>query len=475
MSRYVLALIPVVVAAGAAAAQPLAATDAARPQAWVGFRNRLLPDELPRVRQDFGYSATDHAGGERGEIGGWAQRSLTAARYGQRLPGPLSLDDRLEASGRLAVTRNDGSSGALIGWYHTTSRGWRTPNSLAFRIDGNGDTFWLFYEYGTRHGRTAGAGAFKGERYQTTPTPPYPADGTVHRWSLVYDPDGGDGHGGMTFRVDRRVYELALREEDRADGAQFDHFGIWNQQATGDGVEFWLDDLTVGGESFSFTGDPDWDGTGNRDQHIEHVVRPFHDFGYSETSRAGDEPGEMGGIIWRDERPAFYADRVGRLSLDKPLKASGTITLRAAGADSAVYLGWFDDETKRSNNTPEHESRQRNYLAVLVEGPSRVGHYFRSGYGTSTGSGQNDQQGPLLPADGSLHRWTIEYDPTAADGRGAITTTLDDHDQTMFLAEGDRERGATFDRFGLFNMQSGGWHVEVYVDDLEYTSTGLQP
>ena len=30
------------------------------------------------------------------------------------------------------------------------------------------------------------------------------------------------------------------------------------------------------------------------------------------------------------------------------------------------------------------------------------------------------------------------------------------------------EAGATFDRFGIFNMQTGGWHVEFYLDDLQY-------
>ncbi len=68
----------------------------------------------------------------------------------------------------------------MIGWFNENRRGWRTPNSLAFRIDGNGGKFWMFYEYGTRNWRTGGGGAFEGEQYQTTPTPPFPADGKPH-------------------------------------------------------------------------------------------------------------------------------------------------------------------------------------------------------------------------------------------------------------------------------------------------------
>ena len=40
----------------------------------------------------------------------------------------------------------------------------------------------------------------------------------------------------------------------------------------------------------------------------------------------------------------------------------------------------------------------------------------------------------------------------------------------MDLRADDRKRGATFDRFGLFNSQSGGAFVELYVDDRTYTA-----
>jgi hypothetical protein len=40
---------------------------------------------------------------------------------------------------------------------------------------------------------------------------------------------------------------------------------------------------------------------------------------------------------------------------------------------------------------------------------------------------------------------------------------------TLDLAPGDRKAGATFDRFGLFDVQTGGHYVELYLDDLKYT------
>ena len=304
---------------GSASAQQLRRPNLSANPGWEAFRNRLLPSDDRLTRQDFGFSTSNHAGGGRaGEIGGWVQRSLTSARYTRRLSRELSFDDALQASGKLAVIHNDGASGALVGWRHTSSRGWRTPNSLAFRIDGNGDTFWLFYEYGTQSGRTGGGGAFEGERYQTTPTKPFPADGKPHDWRLVYDPEAGKGHGLVTFAIDDRVYRLPLREEDRADGALFDQFGIWNQEATGGRVEFWIDDLVVNGQAIDLDRDPNWNGHSNRATYAEDIVRPYHNFGFSRPTP--DEPNRrgVGGVIWRDEQPCYYADRVGRLSLDQP-------------------------------------------------------------------------------------------------------------------------------------------------------------
>jgi len=123
---------------------------------WDGYRNRLLPEPLPITRQNFGNCHYRNAPG----IGGWVQRSLTPAWFAKPLP-TRTLNDKLSASGKFAVTNDAGNSGLLFGWFNTSSRGWRTPNSLTFRIDGNGGKFWVFYEYGTCHWLTAAAGVSK--------------------------------------------------------------------------------------------------------------------------------------------------------------------------------------------------------------------------------------------------------------------------------------------------------------------------
>jgi hypothetical protein len=445
--------------------------------AWDGFRNRLAPEVPQRVLQDFGFRPTNHATGARaGEIGGFVQRTPTAAYYAMPIE-PKSLDDRLSASGKLAVRSADASSGVLIGWFKAPPPSWRTPNSLGFRIDGNGGKFWVFYEYGTNRWRTGGGGAFEGEQYQRTPTPPFPADGKPHDWSLDYDPTGAGGGGLLKFQIDDRRYELTIGQGHRDDGATFDHFGIWNVQTPGERVELYLDDLVVDGRELSFDDDPRWHAVGNSAEFAERMIRPYHSFGHSATRNAGGKPGEIGGIVFRDERPAYYAAKTAPLSLDDELVASGRLALVKAFSDSGVYLGWFNAESKRSNETPEYQARQKNYLGILLEGPSRAGHYFRPGYGLASSAGHNagettadGRPWPLVFPDGRVHTWTLHYRPQEAGGAGRIEIVFDEKSATMDLAPGDRTAGAAFDRFGLFNMQSGGHAVEIYLDDLSYTN-----
>ena len=443
---------------------------------WEGYRNRLLPDPLPVVRQDFGYRPTQLAGGQPGEIGGTVYRTVTPAWYAKVIE-EKTLDDRLSASGRFAVRRADAGSGVMFGWFHHDSRGWRTPNSLGFRIDGNGGSYWLFFEYGTQSRQTGGGGAFQGERYQTTTTKPFLADGTIHTWSLDYDPRGASGNGQITFRVDERTYRVALAPEHRQAGASLDRFGIWNVQIGGQAMEVYFDDLVLDGQSEPFDHDPQWEGHGNHVEFAERVIRPLHDFGFSRTRHAGGTLGEIGGTIFRDTEPAYYAAPVARLSLEHPLYASGRVVLLSAGADSGVYLGWFDAASHRETHR-QTSSKPKNFLGVMIEGPSRVGHYFRAAYYDSARQGlapTADQNTgtprPVIDPDAKPHRWSLRYDPQAAGGHGRITVRLDQSVHTLDLRPEHRARGATFDHFGLLNIRAGGHHVQLFLDDLVYTAS----
>lgn len=436
---------------------------------WEEFNNRLMPNNRPVVKQDFGYCATHFAGKAAGEIGGWIQRSITPASYSKVIP-VRSFENKLTASGRFAVTKNGGGSGALFGWFNEHSRGWRTPNSFAFRIDGNGGTYWVLFEYGTRHWLTGGGATFEG-RYQTTKTKPFAADGTPHQWTLTYDPAGNGGGGVITFALDGKEWRQPLAPGHKMDGAEFNRFGIFNQQTTGDGMEVYFDDLEVDGDALDFTNDPKWEARGNKGEFAQRAIRPLHDFGYSQTQFAGGAKGEIGGIIWRDEKPAYYADKVGPFTLNDELLASGRLAFTVAGSDSGVYLGWFDSTSKQNKTIPENTEPQKNILSISIGGPSRIGHYFVPGLINGSGKGEFKSKGPIIRPDGTVHEWLLHYLPAGAAGNGQITVKLDNDTQTLDLKPGIKLSGATFDRFGIFNVQSGGWHVELYLDDLKYTKS----
>ncbi|MGD9644528.1 MAG: hypothetical protein AB7U73_02380 [Pirellulales bacterium] len=437
---------------------------------WDGFRNRLLPEPAPVTEQAFGYRRTNYAGGARdGEIGGRVQRSTVPATYAMPI-AECSLDAPLRASGRLALRNTEGGSGAMIGWFNADSRGWRTPNSLGVRVDGNGGKYWMFYEYGTRSWQTGGGGAFEGDRYQTTPTPPFPADGTSHAWSLAYQPGGADEPGRLVLEVDDRRYEVEVPVEHKRDGAALNRFGIWNVQIAGAPLELYVDDLVVGDRRFEFDDDPGWIGQGNHAKFAERVIRPHHDYGQP----AGKNPlgdSAIGGIVFRDEHPSYFGLPVGPYSLDDELYAAGRMALVSAASDSGVYLGWFDSQSKQQNERPEYEARQPNILALLVEGPSRIGHWVRPAISTSDRQGHTangDEGWPTIRPDSRVHEWELSYRLADDRSHGTIELVFDGARKAFTVTADEIKAGATFDRFGLFNMQSGGHHVEFYVDELRF-------
>jgi hypothetical protein len=459
----------VCVAAFAADQQKVSTQDFSSDPKWDALNNRLVPDPAPVTRQHFGWSATNHAGGKsKGEIGGRVQRSATPATYAMP-SGPRTLKDKLHASGKFSVTQDDGGSGVLFGWFnHESSRGWRTPNSLGFRIDGNGSRgAWLFYEYGTQGYLAGGGGAFEGRRYQTTRTEPTKPDGKAHVWSLDYDPAD---NGTIRFVIDGKKYEVSLNPGHKADGAVFDRFGIWNVQTTGGGMDVWYDDLEVDGKTFDFSSDPKWEAKGNDVEFADRVRRPLQDFGFSPTNHAGGKsPGEMGGVIWRDDKPAYYAAKTEPLTLDDELFASGTVSFNGQGSDSGVWLGWFNSASKKARTGVESKFPPTDLLGIIIEGPSRIGHYFRQGYRAGNGEGNIAETGPVIHPDGKPHKWSMHYDPKAGEA-GRIDLTFDDQKLSVDVRLKDRKAGAKFDRFGLFNVQEGGHYVEVYVDDLTFTA-----
>src|SRR4051794_31365947 len=92
-------------------------------------------------------------------------------------------------------------------------------------------------------------------------------------------------------------------------------------------------------KSESFDKDPGWEGHNNRII-PDHLPTVTQDFGFVETNLAGKAAGEMGGVVTRAAEPAFYADRIGPVTLDQPLSASGTFAISQTTPGGGIFFGF---------------------------------------------------------------------------------------------------------------------------------------
>ena len=99
------------------------AQDFSQDPGWVGEGNRVtFEDREVTGAHDFGYSAkTNIAGGAAGEVGGGLWRSGDFGYYADRV-GPLNLDRRLEARGKVKLVTAGPDSDMSLGWFNSTAR-----------------------------------------------------------------------------------------------------------------------------------------------------------------------------------------------------------------------------------------------------------------------------------------------------------------------------------------------------------------
>ena len=174
---------------------------------WEGRNNHSSRVPARMVRQDFGFSPnTHHAGGRAaGEIGGVITPAAEPAYYAKPI-APRTLRDRLSASGTLAC--GAGPVHILLGFFNAaTVNEWRTPNTIALRIQGRGNRFFAFVEYATSRWRAGGDepqpfAACREPRTGKLEPRGFAAGGAVHSWSLVYEPGAAGGQGAFTATID---------------------------------------------------------------------------------------------------------------------------------------------------------------------------------------------------------------------------------------------------------------------------------
>ena len=220
-----------------------------------------------------------------------------------------------------------------------------------------------------------------------------------------------------------------------------------------------------------------WDEFQNRRTYETQNVRPRFDFGFSATNFAGGKlPGEMGGLVFRGDGRypnlmAFYGDRLEALTLAKPLKASGKVSLRRAVSDSDVLLGFFHAEHSLQSGGTDAIGTPPDFLGVSIGGPSREGFMFSPSFRLHNTERKSAERGPYIFPNGAGHDWKLEYRPPTGDVTGSITVTLDGERASLPLTRDELAPGAHFNRFGLITTHTDGNAQHIYFDDLTYTWT----
>jgi hypothetical protein len=458
---------------------------------WDAYNNRVVPQKPRTVVQDFGYSQTHHAGKAAGELGGQVWRASEPAYYADKISA-RTLDDKLSASGTFAITKTS-AGGIFFGFFRAqqTGAGGRPVSSLGLNLDSEAGGARLAVRLITGKNQSCGTFVTPFIPGKFRPTP-LRNDGTRYNWKLDYDPQLAGGRGRFTFALTsdahkpgeletpdlpelykeearRRFpstteFSVDLPEGFKQKGTTFDHFGLMNMMKPGGCMTAFFDDLQYDGHAQDFTRDPNWDASGNRAAYNSTNIAGAHDFGFSDTSFAGGPPGEVGGTFWRSGEYAYYADRVGPLSLEDRLEASGKVVLKVGAPDSDMFIGWFN-----STNKAKSPVEAGHFLGIHVGGPTRVGHYFQPSFTTARGEKGQSRQGPVLEP-GKVYQWSLAYEPTAQGGLGAIQLTLGQESVMLVLKKGVKAQGASFDRFGLFNSPIGGQVVRIFLDDLQYTA-----
>lgn len=466
-----------------------------RDPGWLGWNNRIVPKEYPTVVQDFGYSPSNFAGRAAGELGGQVTRASEPAFYADKIV-PKTLDDRLSASGTFAITKTTPGGGIFFGFLRAEqpSGGGRPIASLGLHLDCEHSGARLAVRLIT--GQNQGCGTFITPfipgKFRPTPIR---NDSTRYSWKLDYDPQAADGRGRLTFSLrsdghqpgelekadlpeshkeearthfpSTTTFSVDLPEGYKRQGTTFDHFGLMNMMKAGGLLTIYFDDLDYVGRQQDFAHDPKWDASGNRVSYRATDVGGAHDFGFCNTNHAGGQSGEVGGTFWRTDKWGYYADKIEPLSFEDRLEARGKVILAVGAPDADMCFGWF--HTDDGDAAP---NKAGTFLGIKVGGPTRVGHYFLPTFTVTEELHGLPQSGPILrPA--KVYEWSLTYDPTAADGKGAITATLGNESVTHILKPGQKAKAkdARLDRFGMFSIGPGGQIVKLYLDDLRYSAT----
>jgi hypothetical protein len=204
---------------------------------WDGSGNRATYQDREVVgAHNFGFSPkSNFAGGSPGEVGGDLWRSGAYGYYADRV-GPLTLENKLEAGGKVVLLVGAPDSDIYLGWFNSAEKEKppaKSGNFLGIHVGGPTRVGHYFNpEFATRKGTT---GHLK--------KGPVLVPGKVLDWSLLYEPAGNDGNGEIKVTLGKETVALPMKAGSKSEGATFDRFGLFTSTIGGQLVRIYLDDL----------------------------------------------------------------------------------------------------------------------------------------------------------------------------------------------------------------------------------------
>jgi hypothetical protein len=219
--------------------------DLSKDPGWEGRNNRVTYTEPDfHSMYNFGFSETNWAGKQIGEIGGlfWRVRPNGPSGYYADDVGALTLDDPISFSGSLNFTTGQTDAAMYFGYFNhadQTSTGHPPSDSPAVQSMGisladSSSVGYYFTGFCNAKDRQSAA---KGGPV-ITPT------GKPRQFTFQYDPKANNGVGRVTFTLDDKTTTFDLTPEMRRSGATFDRFGMANVRRGGNSVTIYLDDLS---------------------------------------------------------------------------------------------------------------------------------------------------------------------------------------------------------------------------------------
>jgi hypothetical protein len=295
--------------------------------------------------------------------------------------------------------------------------------------------------------------------------------GKYHLWDLEPEPEKIKGKITFTFDGESVSYFLIPGHQELP--AIINRFGFWNMQIYTGSLEFYVSELVINNKAVDLSKDPYWQGLNNRVTFKEQDFHARQNFGYTKTNWSGRNPGEIGGRFWgtevKDPFHGYYAVDIGKLTLDDPIRYSGMINFVEGAVDGRMLFGYFNKKEKLADIAGEYKGNPpHQFLGLEVMDQTRIGYSF-----TAVCSPRQDMsveyRGPDYIPDRIRRPFSFDYDPNGGVA-GRITVMFGDESFAVDLTPEQRETGATFDRFGLINPRKGGKYVDVYIDDLNYTT-----